>query len=572
MADVHNSKTRSRNMAAIKGKNTKPEVWLRKKLFKRGFRFRLHRKDLPGKPDIVLPKYGAVILVQGCFWHGHYNCPMFRIPSSRTEFWEDKISSNRKRDSRNIDELLKLGWRVLEVWECSLKGKLRLSEETLLGSVCAWITGSEAKAEIRGICNSAKSSLKLPITGSSSRMSDFGSISDYLSGAAVKRLTAVECDPTRSNGHEINATSMKSFMGTEARSDIPTTFVRLDDDEEKIESVRGTCSWWFRDRTTLGKGIEYRLYYQDNPAISEAEISDALAIALKPNDELIFVTAPQGSQSELELFELFGPDFGNRFKSLDFTNNDEKIGPVKRFILEELGIEVKASFGLNYLSTIESHFGPLTFPATRQFSQLARKLGGELEEFDSADNALVAWWETEEAMFRQLEGAIIEERLVKGFADAEDFLSFSQSIRQRRSSRAGSALENHLEQIFLERNIRFSREKKTEKNKKPDFLFPSVEDYRNNDFPTERLTMLGVKTTCKDRWRQVLSEAGRIECKHLFTLQPKISSNQTDEMIDSKLQLVVPRSIHDTYSEAQKSWLWDLEQFLEKIKKNEASD
>ncbi|WP_286222687.1 type II restriction endonuclease [Marinobacter apostichopi] len=400
-------------------------------------------------------------------------------------------------------------------------------------------------------------------------MSDFGSLNDYLSGAAVKRLTAVECDPSRSNGHEINATSMKAFMGADARSDIPTTFVRLDDDEEDIESIEGTCSWWFRDRTAQGKGIEYRLYYQDNPAITKAEIGDALAIVMKPNNELIFVTAPQGSQSELELFELFGQDFGNRFKSLDFTNDEEEIGPIKRFILEELGIEIKANFGMNYLSTIESHFGPLTFPTTRKFSQLARQLGGELREFDSADKAVVTWWETEEAMFRQLEGAIIEERLAKGFTNAEDFLSFSQSIRQRRSSRAGSALENHLEQTFSEKGVRFSREKKTEKNKKPDFLFPSVEDYRNKDFPAEQLTMLGVKTTCKDRWRQVLAEAGRIEKKHLFTLQPKISSNQTNEMIDSKLQLVVPRSIHVTYTDEQKSWLWDLEQFLDIVKKRD---
>lgn len=400
-------------------------------------------------------------------------------------------------------------------------------------------------------------------------MSDFGSLNDYLAGAAVKRLTAVECDPTRSNGHEINATSMKAFMGAEARSGIPTTFVRLGDDEEDIESVEGTCSWWFRDRTAQGKGIEYRLYYQDNPAITKAETGDALAVIMKPNKELIFVTTPQGSQSELELFELFGQDFGIRFKSLDFTGDNEEIGPIKRFVLEELGIEIKANFGANYLSAIESHFGPLTFPTTREFSQLARQLAGELNDFDSADEAIVTWWETEEAMFRQLEGAIIEKRLIKGFADAEDFLAFSQSIRQRRSSRAGNALENHLEQIFLERGVRFSREKKTENNKKPDFLFPSEEDYTNKGFPAEQLTMLGVKTTCKDRWRQVLSEAGRIEEKHLFTLQPKISRNQTNEMFDSKLQLVIPRSIHVTYNDEQKSWLWDLEQFLDVIERRD---
>lgn len=394
-------------------------------------------------------------------------------------------------------------------------------------------------------------------------MSDFGSLNDYLTGAAVKRLTAVECDPERSNGHEINANKMKAFMGTDARPNIPTTFVRLDDDEERIESLHGTSSWWFRDRTKQGKGIEYRLYYQNNPAITEAEIGDVLVVAMKPNSDLIFVTAPQGSQSEQELYEIFGTDFGKRFKPLDFTAQKEAIGPVKRFVLEELGIEVKANFGNNYLSAIESHFGHLTFPSTKEFSHLARELIGQLSDFSDADAALIAWWETEEAMFRQLEGAIIEERLASGFLDVEDFLSFSQSIRQRRSSRAGHALENHLEQIFVERAVRYSRGKKTERNKTPDFLFPSVEAYRNPQHPNSGLMMLGVKTTCKDRWRQVLAEADRIDRKHLLTLQPKISQNQTHEMISAKLQLVVPRSIQSTYNNDQQNWLWDLESFLE---------
>ncbi|MDK9558021.1 DNA mismatch endonuclease Vsr [Marinobacter sp. M216] len=159
MADVHDKKTRSRNMAAIKGKNTKPEVWLRKELFKRGFRYRLHRKDLPGKPDIVLPKYRAVIFVHGCFWHGHLGCPLFRIPSTRSEFWKEKISSNRHRDSRNVARLHELGWRVLELWECSIKGKLRLDEHTLIQYASEWIRGSDAEAEISGL-DSSKSIIK----------------------------------------------------------------------------------------------------------------------------------------------------------------------------------------------------------------------------------------------------------------------------------------------------------------------------------------------------------------------------------------------------------------------------
>lgn len=153
MADVHDKATRSRNMAAIKGKNTKPEVLLRKALFSRGFRFRLHRSDLPGKPDITLPKYNAVIFVHGCFWHGHQGCPMFKVPSSRTEFWLDKISSNQQRDARNIQVLKQQGWRVLEVWECAIKGKLKLDPEYLNTRVAGWVKSDSDYLTIRGTRN-----------------------------------------------------------------------------------------------------------------------------------------------------------------------------------------------------------------------------------------------------------------------------------------------------------------------------------------------------------------------------------------------------------------------------------
>lgn len=150
MVDVHDQATRSRNMAAIRGKNTKPEIKLRQELFKRGFRFRLHRKDLPGKPDIVLPRYNAVILVQGCFWHGHEGCPMFRLPSSRTEFWSDKIDSNKARDEENIRKLIDHGWRVAQVWECSMKGKRRLETDILMGKVVGWLKSNDNLSFIEG--------------------------------------------------------------------------------------------------------------------------------------------------------------------------------------------------------------------------------------------------------------------------------------------------------------------------------------------------------------------------------------------------------------------------------------
>jgi len=129
MADVHSKKTRSFNMSQIKGKDTKPEILVRKFLFSNGFRYKLHDKKLPGKPDLVFPKYRTVLFVHGCFWHGHENCKYFVIPKTRTEWWLDKINGNKKRDDNNIKLLEKEGWKVITVWGCELKPDKR--ENTL---------------------------------------------------------------------------------------------------------------------------------------------------------------------------------------------------------------------------------------------------------------------------------------------------------------------------------------------------------------------------------------------------------------------------------------------------------
>ncbi len=130
MADVKTPEQRSRNMAAIKGKDTKPEMIVRKYLFSRGLRFRVQVRKLPGTPDIVLPKYKTAIFVNGCFWHGHEGCKYFRLPKSNVEFWKEKIERNIERDRESMQALLDLGWKVVRVWECELRNKAN-REETL---------------------------------------------------------------------------------------------------------------------------------------------------------------------------------------------------------------------------------------------------------------------------------------------------------------------------------------------------------------------------------------------------------------------------------------------------------
>ena len=115
-------------MSRISGRDTKPEIEVRKFLFGNGYRFRINKKELPGKPDIVLPKYKTVIFVNGCFWHGHTNCEKASLPKSNSEFWENKISKNVVRDNRNCRELKKLGWRVVVIWQCEIGSKVRLEK------------------------------------------------------------------------------------------------------------------------------------------------------------------------------------------------------------------------------------------------------------------------------------------------------------------------------------------------------------------------------------------------------------------------------------------------------------
>lgn len=130
MTDIKTPEQRSRNMAAIKGKDTKPEMIVRKYLFSRGLRFRVQVRKLPGTPDIVLPKYKTAIFVNGCFWHGHEGCKYFRLPKSNVEFWKEKIERNIERDRESLQALLDSGWKVIRVWECELRNKAN-REETL---------------------------------------------------------------------------------------------------------------------------------------------------------------------------------------------------------------------------------------------------------------------------------------------------------------------------------------------------------------------------------------------------------------------------------------------------------
>lgn len=150
MPDVVDAPTRSRMMSGIRGRDTKPELLIRRGLHARGYRYRLHARTLPGRPDLAFPSRKAAIFIHGCFWHGH-GCPLFKWPSTRAEWWRAKIEGNRARDRAVRAELADMGWRQLRVWECALKGRQRRDPDALLGLVAEWLDGCDPDHELGGV-------------------------------------------------------------------------------------------------------------------------------------------------------------------------------------------------------------------------------------------------------------------------------------------------------------------------------------------------------------------------------------------------------------------------------------
>ena len=403
-----------------------------------------------------------------------------------------------------------------------------------------------------------------------------GFLSEYFEGVAVKRLSAVEADTGSSNQHEFNGVGdMRKMLGS-GRQCFPARFSYLDEDEE--DTLSSECFLtWYDAREAHPTRSEYRLYFPPTVVMERAAAGDLMVIGKRPDGTLQVIIAMAGSTAENQLKWLFGVpvQIETRFEVRAFENDsDIEVSFAARFILEELGVEVEEADTDRLDSLVERFHG--VFPSTAIFSAYARETLPEVDPRENPDAALLAWMEQEEKLFRRLENQIVSERLKEGFrvedsADVEAFISYSLSVQNRRKSRAGYALEHHLNEIFMENDVRFERQAVTENNAKPDFLFPGMVEYHDETFPPARLSMLGVKTTCKDRWRQVLSEAKRIKQKHLFTLEPAISINQTSEMGAHHVRLVLPAGLHNTYTVEQQGRLLDLQNFIEVVKEREHS-
>ncbi|MEP0712279.1 type II restriction endonuclease [Algoriphagus sp.] len=394
-------------------------------------------------------------------------------------------------------------------------------------------------------------------------------LSKFFVAAGAKRLSAVEAQPEISNQHEFNGVvGFREIFGPD-RITFETDFLYLTDEENKEESESGHLTW-YDARENHPQRTEFRLYYSSNNPMRKAQEGDMVIIAKTADDKLLVIICPKDSTHESQLLWLFGlEESERRFVIKEYGDQKSDLGFAGKLIVSSLGLEIEEEEP-DYLNDMLGKFGA-KLPSTFIFSEYARKtFKDQVSAIEAPDEALISWMMWEEKLFRTFEKHSVQEKLRTGFGqdglDVDDFISFSLSVQNKRKSRAGYAFENHLAIIFDQNSIRYSKGVKTERNNKPDFLFPGKAEYFNPTFPPERLTMLGLKTSAKDRWRQIIPEADRISPKHLATLEPAISKNQTDEMRAQAVQLVIPKSISSTYSEVQQSELICLEDFISLVR------
>jgi hypothetical protein len=408
-------------------------------------------------------------------------------------------------------------------------------------------------------------------------------VSDYFQGVAAKYLSAVDADPKRSHQHEIGglpSVGFRQYLGEPGKNDklvFNAKMVYLREENDTPEFFEDVVTWYDCRENQPNRSPEYRLYYKSNPVTECLNAGDFFLIAKLHDASLLLVFTPANSSLELQLRALFGIGLvDERFHSGNI--NKAKLLLPLRLLLEDLGIEVirEEPGDDEWLEKILAAFGSEGFPTTARFSAFARaSLENEVDARTEADATLLSWMEREEKLFRIFERYFVQRRLRTGFGehgdDVDAFIDFSLSVQNRRKSRVGHAFEGHIDTLFRIHDLRFEqgrgKGRVTENNARPDFLFPDFGSYHNPEFPLQNLRILGAKTTCKDRWRQVLSEAEKITPKHLVTLEPAISESQTSEMQAHHLQLVIPAAIHETYSPAQQGWLMTLADFIREIEK-----
>lgn len=403
-------------------------------------------------------------------------------------------------------------------------------------------------------------------------------IGDYFTSYAAKQLSAVDISPARSRQSEIGGTEgFRAMFGAPSeKTYYQGRYLYLDDNFVVApEIIDAPVTWYDPRRKKSTRPAEYRLLYRAKarPIISRVEPGDALFVAKRDERTVYMIFAKSGSTILRQLEWMFGlTTRADLTVGLDGDRQPELEPVSAEELLSLLDIEVDLS-DESLLRRFPKSFLSDKWPTGAEMAKLARSRVGRVDIVGEPDATLMSWVQMEARLFQTLEKHRIAEQIGAGFTsangdiDVDAFLKLSLSVQNRRKSRAGGSLELHMEELLKGNGIQYTRQSVTEGKKKPDFIFPSQAAYRDESFPTSRLTMLGSKRTLKDRWRQVLNEAHRIKNKHLLTLQPGISENQTAEMVDENLQLVIPQVLHGQgFSDSQRQWLLTVGDFISEVR------
>ena len=405
----------------------------------------------------------------------------------------------------------------------------------------------------------------------------WGDFQKLFRGVAWKRLTPHEVDPAVSNGHEFQGVGrLKQLLGEEKRERVPTTYLLLHDDGEP-DVIDMWSSWYDARENNPSRSAEWRLYYPAEASGVQAKLhaGDLMVAAVTLDGHLLILFARAGGDRERELQVLFdlSDDPDQRLHIREF-DHPLPIDFATATLLEQLGLPVAVHAIDDASSAVERIVDELDakhrekLPFGRDVAALVRSKVTGIDALSAPDDALATWLEVETAAYRSWEDRKIARRLVDGFvspngvADVDGFRTFSMSLRQSRVSRAGGALQYHMETILQVWNIQYVAQLTVDNGELPDFIFPSSEAYADESYLSNKLRMLAAKHTAKDRWRQVLNEARRIPAKHMLTLDAAISDKQMTLMKHASLQLVIPRSIRSRYKPLSQNGILTVQEFL----------
>jgi hypothetical protein len=396
-------------------------------------------------------------------------------------------------------------------------------------------------------------------------------IRDVFQTVAIKKLAAVDLPHLGSNQHEINGVAaLREFFGTSEKVTESVSWHYFTDDKDPVHS-EGFVTF-YDSRAANPLRTEWRLYYTGD-ALKSAAPEDMLVLARTSDGRLHGLVFAEDSGWLGAAKHLFGPlDSQNSFTMLSTEAAEQNLEYLRQQILDELGISYEFAPAPNIEVAAEKELRAArrdgtAFPSTLRMSLAAKELA-QADKPDP-DTLLMAWLNAEEDLFRALERIIVYERLGHGFSTVDEFVSYSLSVHNRRKSRRGTSLELHLREMFVRAGLRFDEQFKTERGHKPDFLFPGAAEYQDPNFDPQLLTMVAAKTTCKDRWPQVLPEADRIWPKHLLTLDTKLTGDTLERMSQDRVVAVLPTAVQETYPHSLRESMLDCATLLDLLKRRQ---